>query len=430
MIVTQQFVYIHTSRTGGTFLNKLIMEHVPGARMIQYHGHLADLPEDYTHLPVIGFVRNPWDWYVSMYCDYRRKQQYVYQILSDRGVLGFRETVARFLNLGDNSIGSKRLLDQLGKAAPTSINAQAPGRRGVPGLRSEHFANFPENQGYYSWLFRLMFKTGHNADIRIGRFEKLREEALRLFEECGTPITNEIDRYLQRARALNPSPRPSSFTGGYPPELEQLVAEKDKFVIDRYGYEFSESQNYPKTEYFSHLGTADVGALTERVRKCPESLWETENKNKPNKFARINETRRIIFRFLSKPENMFDFHDHPVLWDEWKNDLLPIMEQAAQSLGYENYQFPRVMFAKLAAGGEVSGHSDGEASHYIHKIHVPLITNKDTLFQVGRQSKHLPVGEIYEVNNKRVHSVRNDGNEDRIHFIFECYNVDDYGKRA
>jgi len=37
-------------------------------------------------------------------------------------------------------------------------------------------------------------------------------------------------------------------------------------------------------------------------------------------------------------------------------------------------------------------------------------------------------GEIYEVNNKRVHAVRNDGEQDRIHLIFECYNVDDYGK--
>ena len=54
MIVTDNFVYLHTSRTAGTFLNKLILEHVPGARMLQYHGHLKDLPEEFAHLPVIG----------------------------------------------------------------------------------------------------------------------------------------------------------------------------------------------------------------------------------------------------------------------------------------------------------------------------------------------------------------------------------------
>ena len=41
---------------------------------------------------------------------------------------------------------------------------------------------------------------------------------------------------------------------------------------------------------------------------------------------------------------------------------------------------------------------------------------------------HLPAGEIFEVNNKRVHSVTNGGSTDRIHLIFECYNTDDYGK--
>ena len=79
-------------------------------------------------------------------------------------------------------------------------------------------------------------------------------------------------------------------------------------------------------------------------------------------------------------------------------------------------------------GGEISVHTDSEASFYIHKIHVPLITNDKTMFRVGQKEEHLPVGEIVEVNNKRSHGVRNDGGEDRIHLIFECFNADDYGK--
>ena len=71
--------------------------------MYQYHGHLRDLPEEFSHLPVIGFVRNPWDWYVSMFFDYKRKKQYVFEIIAGRGALSFEEIVSRFLNLGDNS---------------------------------------------------------------------------------------------------------------------------------------------------------------------------------------------------------------------------------------------------------------------------------------------------------------------------------------
>ena len=427
MIVTNHFVYIHTSRTAGTFLNKLIMEHVPGARKLQYHGHLKDLPAQFSHLPVIGFVRNPWDWYVSMCFDYRRKKQYVYQIISKGGVLGFEQTVSRFLRLGDRSIQSKRLLDKLVKAAPTNINARNPARNHLPGLRSDHFANYSENEGYYSWLFQLMYESENDHRIHIGRFENLREEALRLFEETGTPITKRITAYLNEAEPLNSTRRPKSFVGGYPPKLEQLVADREKYLIDKFGYEFSEAGEYPKTDYFEHLGTADVDALVKRVKSVPETLWKSEDEDKPNQYARLNDTRHIIFRFINRGEGVFDFHDYP-LWDEWKDVVLPIMEQAARSLGYENYRFPRAMLAKLPAGSEIFSHSDGDASHYIHKIHVPLITNPETVFHVGSQAKHLPAGEIVEVNNKRVHAVENNGKQDRIHLIFECYNVDDYGK--
>ncbi len=428
MIVTDHFVYIHVSRTGGTFLNKLIMNQVPGARMLQYHGHLEDLPAAHEHLPVIGFVRNPWDWYVSMYSDYRRKGQFVYQILSDRGTLDFDQTVARFLNLGDGSATSRRLLQHLTRIAPRVINARQPARNHLPGLRSEHFANYPAGIGYYGWLFQLMFRSARGQAIQIGRFENLRQEALRLFEETGTPITNRIAGYLKRAEPLNASPRPKNFVGAYGPELEQQVADRERTLIDRFGYEFSEAHNYPKTDYFRHLGSADITTLLKRVQDIPESLWEAQNEAKPNKIAQLNETRHIMFRFITDTERVFDYSNHPVLWDEWKDALLPIMKQAAEKLGYTDYRFPRVMFARVPAGGDISGHYDGEASHYIHKIHVPLITNDRVAFCVGRKEMHLPAGQIFEVNNKRVHAVRNEGATDRIHLIFECYNVEDYGK--
>ena len=429
MIVTKHFVYIHTSRTAGTFLNKLILDHVPGARMIQYHGHLKDLPSEYSQLPVIGFVRNPWDWYVSMVSDYQRKKQYVFQIVSNGGVLRPEETLARFLKLGDSSDQSRRLLRQLVSSAPTVIDNRNPGRRHRPGLRSEHFANFPENHGYYSWLFQLMYESNNTHRIHIGRFENLRAEALRLFEKTGTTITKGIATYLDEAKALNLSKRTKDYLGAYPPDLQQLVADKEKYLIDRFDYDFSDARwsKYPKADYFRHLGTANVNALVARVKSVPDSLWVSENEGKPNNFKNLNDTCHIMFRYIDGLAKVFDYHDFPI-WQEWKDVLLPVMEQAARCLGYENYRFPRIMLAKLPAGSEISPHTDRKASHFIHKIHVPLITNSGTMFHVGDQVRNLPAGEIVEVNNKRNHAVENHGDLDRIHFIFECYNMDDYGK--
>ncbi len=431
MIVTKHFVYIHTSRTAGTFLNKLILEHVPGAQMIQYHGHLRDLPGEFSHLPVIGFVRNPWDWYVSMVSDYRRKKQYVFNIISNGGAVEVEETMARFLKLGDSSDQSRRLLRQLVSAAPTVINARNPGDRQLPGLRSEHFEKFPENHGYYSWLFQLMYESNNTHRIHIGRFENLRAEALRLFEQTGTTITKGIATYLNEAKALNASKRSSDYIGVYPADLQQLVTDKEKYLIDRFDYDFSDARwsKYPKVDFFRHLGTANVNALVERVKSVPDSLWVSENEGKPNKIVKLNDTCHIMFRFIDGFKNPFDYHDFPI-WQEWKDDLLPIMGQAAKILGYEECRFPRIMLAKLPAGSEISPHTDRKASHFIHKIHVPLITNSGTMFHVGDQVRHLPAGEMFEVNNKRNHAVENFGELDRIHLIFECYNMDDYRKSA
>ncbi len=239
MIVTDHFVYIHVSRTGGTFLNRLIMAEVPGARMLQRHGHLEDLPAAYARLPVIGFVRNPWDWYVSMFHNYRRKRQFVFQILSGGGALDFERTVSRFLNLGDGSVESGELLRRLAAAAPEAIDASRPGQNHLPGLRSSHFSDYPAGIGYYGWLFDLMFLSRRERKIFFGRFENLREEALRLFEETGAPVTNSVAAYLKLAPPLNSSPRPKRYADAYSPELKELVAERERKFTERFVYEFS-----------------------------------------------------------------------------------------------------------------------------------------------------------------------------------------------
>ena len=91
-----------------------------------------------------------------------------------------------------------------------------------------------------------MYESENDHRIHIGRFENLREEALRLFEQTGTPITEGIVAYLKDAKVLNSSPRPRSYINGYGPNIEQLVAEKDKYLVDQFGYELSIAHKYPK----------------------------------------------------------------------------------------------------------------------------------------------------------------------------------------
>ena len=67
MIVTDKFVFVHLPRTGGTFVSEVIRKFFSSAHEIGHHFPLKLLPTKYSHLPVLGTVRNPWEFYVSWY---------------------------------------------------------------------------------------------------------------------------------------------------------------------------------------------------------------------------------------------------------------------------------------------------------------------------------------------------------------------------
>jgi len=73
MIATERFVFVHMHKTGGQTINKVISRCIADHQIIGYHYPHSIRPQQYAHLPIVGIARNPWDWYVSMFFDYRRK---------------------------------------------------------------------------------------------------------------------------------------------------------------------------------------------------------------------------------------------------------------------------------------------------------------------------------------------------------------------
>jgi aspartyl/asparaginyl beta-hydroxylase (cupin superfamily) len=79
----------------------------------------------------------------------------------------------------------------------------------------------------------------------------------------------------------------------------------------------------------------------------------------------------------------------------------------------------------MAPGGIIHPHRDeNPAAKWPHKIHVPIQTNTDVTFFVDGTGYHLEEGEAVEVNNMGLHAVENRGETDRIHLIFEFYDLD------
>lgn len=180
-----------------------------------------------------------------------------------------------------------------------------------------------------------------------------------------------------------------------------------------------EEKNPNKTRRIKELGPVDVTALLDKVSMLSPEDWErkTDQINE-NKTKILNSVGHITFKFSEK--HPFSYYDLE-LWDTWKDVLLPVMDEVSSRYNYKKIVYPRVMLALLPSGAVIMPHSDGGMRFSRpHKIHVPLTTNKETLFLHPPDYKyHLEVGQAYEINNLRSHGGVNKGTTDRIHLIFE-----------
>lgn len=229
MIVTPRFVFLHLHKSGGTFVNAGLMQHIAGARQIGYHLPRSLLPSQFAALPLLGLVRNPWSYYVSWYSFQRSRPRpnALFQTLSDGGALDFSGTIRNMLNLDRDPA----LLDRVLAALPATYTNQ--------GLNLPNVALAPirgSGLGFYSFLYRYLYGPDMTA-VKLAHMEQLRTEMPQLLESVGEPVTPALRDYMNGAPALNTSehaPHRQLYDG----ELAQLVADRDRLVIERHGYSF------------------------------------------------------------------------------------------------------------------------------------------------------------------------------------------------
>lgn len=182
--------------------------------------------------------------------------------------------------------------------------------------------------------------------------------------------------------------------------------------------------NPRKTRSVRLLGPVDCAALLEAVLAISEAEWDRENASKPNRFDVLGQTRHIVFRFVDSVRDWRGSHDRPA-WAAWRALIEPVLARAVAPYGYARGAFPRVMLARLPAGGVIQPHVDANpAAKWPHKIHVPLVTDPAVTCCFGGALHHFPVGAAVEVDNLGPHWVDNASDRDRIHLIFEYFDRD------
>ena len=108
-----------------------------------------------------------------------------------------------------------------------------------------------------------------------------------------------------------------------------------------------------KAKTVRELGAVDISGVREDILNLPQSLWQSEDTGKPNKFEQLGKTEHIVFRFVKDYDKHWETIAYPI-WDEWKDRLQPLMDQATKAYGYQKGDFSRVMLAKLPPHSKIS----------------------------------------------------------------------------
>ena len=231
MIATDSFVYVHLHKSGGSFVNECIMRFFPEARVLGYHLPRSRIPQALAALPVLGFVRSPWSYYVSWYSFQAQMAQpnALFLVASKQCSLDFRGTVRRLLTLGDDGGMLDELLPRL------------PGSYGNRGLNLPAFALEPirrSGQGLYSFLYDYMY-AGGDGPCSIGRVENLRADLLTFLGATKAGLTPALREFIEQTGPRNAS-RHGDYRDYYDAELAAQVAERDQRIIERHGYRFDD----------------------------------------------------------------------------------------------------------------------------------------------------------------------------------------------
>jgi hypothetical protein len=170
-----------------------------------------------------------------------------------------------------------------------------------------------------------------------------------------------------------------------------------------------------KHEPFTHMGDYEaMDQLIQDVSALTDEEWnEFDHRQKRNGFG---QTQTIPLIFDHEQLIRHILHRHYDIFELHLNRFSGVLENA----GHPSL-IKRANLVRLRANSVIPTHTDqGEFLNTTRRIHLPIITNPGCTFTVGEETRHLPVGQMWEINNTGLpHSVNNGGDTPRIHLIVD-----------
>ena len=170
---------------------------------------------------------------------------------------------------------------------------------------------------------------------------------------------------------------------------------------------------------FKYIGKIKVDSFKNKIDKFNNKLWDSFTFRQKT-FEVHKETKTIPLIF----DTDFRLNDPTYLkeYEIFKNEFKVIKNKLVKIYG-KGYII-RAILVSLKSNSKIDKHIDtGKSLSICHRVHIPIITNKDILFDIDNEIKNLKEGEMWEINNsEKPHSVINNSDVDRIHLIVDWIN--------
>lgn len=263
MLVSKKLVFLELQKTGSTHIKQLLKKTVGGSNDGKHNQASPELRASGKEF--VGSIRDPWSWYLSLFTygcqekggvfirttnpknwnkltpEERATPGYEhYDVEFAKGMYKDPENAENFkhwLKLVTTTGPHRKLIEDGFFASPLS---------GLAGLMTYRYfllfcdegATVPE-AAVKTMKALKEYEEKHRFVKHIIRNESLAEDLIQVVQACGETLSEEDLALIREAPKTNTSARKQPRSHYYDDIAVSLVAKREKFIIDKFGYKFA-----------------------------------------------------------------------------------------------------------------------------------------------------------------------------------------------
>jgi len=271
MLVTDNIIYFELQKTASTFTRLVLAEmYADNCTIIGKHNSLKKIPQDvlgdFSRKVKVGNIRNPWDWYVSLWsfgCKKRGGLRYRLinqEELNFLGKKGIRQVLKRRLKLGYPKLDKEIWLSLYSDPYNyknfnrwleliLTVSKHDLGE----GFKAKKMSEF---SGLLTYRYLRLYTADHKF-YRIGSYEELKsydkkenfinemirkEALLEGLERLAGRLDYQQEKLIRIINQIKSKPnasiRDKDYRKYYTDESISMVEKYEKLIIDKYKYTF------------------------------------------------------------------------------------------------------------------------------------------------------------------------------------------------